>query len=93
VASVRNGRARATVIPALRLTAQGHERSRMRKAGIQPVRSAFPKVFEVDSRLRGNDRRCERDRIPNDASARNKIRQKKRPAHFGPALEIKQSRS
>jgi len=32
------------VIPAFRLTAQGHERSRMAKAGIQLALSVFPKT-------------------------------------------------
>jgi len=34
-------------------------------AGIQSVRSAFPKAC---SRLRGNDRRFEREPMPNDTS-------------------------
>ncbi|PYV16538.1 MAG: hypothetical protein DMG21_11470 [Acidobacteria bacterium] len=38
------------------------------KAGIQSVHNAFPKTWEVDSRIRGNDGGFERDRIPNDTS-------------------------
>src|SRR5438552_18455971 len=38
------------------------------KAGIQTVHSAFPKACEVDSRLRGNERRFEREPMPNDTS-------------------------
>ena len=40
------------------------------KAGIQSVGSAFPKVCQVDSRFRGNDRSFERPCLANDASTR-----------------------
>jgi hypothetical protein len=36
------------------------------KAGIQFGDKAFPMAYRVDSRLRGNDRRFDRGRIPND---------------------------
>ena len=45
------GLSRSAVIPA--------------KAGIQSIKSAFPKVCRVDSRFRGNDWRVEFESIPN----------------------------
>ena len=40
------------------------------KAGIQSVKSAFPRVCGVDSRFRGNDCGRERRCLPNDATTR-----------------------
>ena len=39
------------------------------KAGIQSVDSAFPKVYGVDSRFRGNDCGLERPCLANDTTA------------------------
>ena len=38
------------------------------KAGIEPVDSAFPKLWGVDSRFRGNEYPWERRRVANDTS-------------------------
>ena len=48
------------------------------KAGIQPVDSAFPKVWGVDSRFRGNDCDLQRSCLANDNSTRDLQNAKKR---------------